>query len=325
MTGAGPGHASGEPARAQLERFLVAGPEALAARLPRPEIARLLAECRAALPQPERPVLRTLHHFACTGGTLFSKAIAALPCTRLLSEVDPFSELGYQMPFAPRDLISLAKAGSNPPGQAVLARIFRAGLAALEADTRAEGRDLVLRDHSHSHFCTNVATGSGLPQRPSMKELLAADYRLLSLVSVRHPLDSWLSLQRQDWVHFAPATLEEYARRYHLFLDHYAGTEILCYEAFIAAPDAGMRKICQVLELPASRDFQQRIAALSLSGDSGRSGAVIAARPRRAVPEAVLADLAQAPTYDSLCARLGYDPDPHAPPWRSPASRMRDV
>lgn len=312
MSSGGTGTGPAEDACARLERVLAAEPDRLAAGLQAPEAARLLADCRAAAPQPGRVVLRSLHHFACTGGTLIAKSIAALPCVRLLSEADPFSSLGYQGAFAPRDLISLAKAGSSPPGQAVLARIFQAGLAALAAETRAEGRDLVLRDHSHSHFCTGKDQP---PQRPSMKELLAADYHLLSLVTVRHPLDSWLSLQRQDWLHFAPATLQEYARRYHLFLDHYAGTEILHYEAFTAAPEAGMARICQLLELSASADFQRRIAARSLSGDSGRSGGAIAARPRRAVPAAVAAELAAAPAYSSLCARLGYDPDPQAPAW----------
>ena len=303
--------AGGTGAAAQLVRRLVREPAALAARLQQPEAAALLVGCQGQA----RPALRTLHHFACTGGTLFSRSIAALPCIRLLSEADPFSELGYREPFAPRDLISLAKAGSSPPGPEVLAKIFQAGLAALASETRSEGRDLVLRDHSHSHFCTDAETGSGtLPQRPSMKELLQDRYRLLSLVTVRHPLDSWLSLRRQKWVHFTPGTLQEYARRYHLFLDHYAGTEILQYEAFTAAPAAGMERICQVLELSASADFQQRITGQSLSGDSGRSGAEIAARPRRAVPEVVLAELAAAPAYDSLCTRLGYDPDPQAPP-----------
>ncbi|OED45829.1 hypothetical protein AB838_22170 [Rhodobacteraceae bacterium (ex Bugula neritina AB1)] len=303
------------PARLQLERLLAEDPARLAARMRAPAAVRLLAECRAAAAQPARPVLRSLHHFACTGGTLFAKSIAALPCVRLLSEADPFSPLGYQGAFAPRDLISLAKAGSSPPGQAVLARIFQAGLAALAAETRSEGGDLVLRDHSHSHFCTTDACGSGLPQRPSMKELLQADYHLLSLVTVRHPLDSWLSLLRQSWVHFTPGTLEEYARRYHLFLDHYADTPILQYEAFTAAPEAGMAQICQVLELSGSAGFQERMAAQSLSGDSGRSGTSIAARPRRAVPETVAAELQTAPSYGRLCARLGYDPDPQGAAW----------
>jgi len=38
-----------------------------------------------------KPVLRTLHHLSCTGGTLFSKCLASMEQVALLSEVHPFN------------------------------------------------------------------------------------------------------------------------------------------------------------------------------------------------------------------------------------------
>lgn len=262
------------------------------------------------------PVMRTVHQFACTGGTLISKCIASMPCTRLLSEVDPFSELGHQQSFVPSDLIGLAKLGSAPPAQKTLAKIFLAGLAELAADSRVEGRDLVLRDHSHSHFCY----GGTVPERPSLAEILSASYQLRSLVTVRHPLDSYLSLRRQQWLHFTPATLEEYAVRYHLFLDHYDGVEILRYEDFTAAPEASMQQICSILRLAYNPDFKDNFSALHLSGDSGRSGVEIAYRPRRALSVEVLDELPAAAGYIRLCERLGYEALPETETGTEPVS-----
>ena len=199
-----------------------ASPAALQRLAADPVAAEISAEL-AKQPARQKPLLRSVHHFACTGGTLISKCIAAMPATRLLSEVDPFSDLTHRQSFLPTDLIGLSKKSSAPLSRDGQERIFMAGLAALAAETRAEGRDLILRDHTHGHYCYGEARRA----RPPLQVLLGKDYRLLSLVTVRHPLDSYISLVRQKWTHFEPANLEEYARRYLLFLDDYAGTDLL--------------------------------------------------------------------------------------------------
>ena len=53
--------------------------------------------------------IRTIHHFACTGGTLISKCIATMPNTQMLSEVDPLSTMlqSKKPKFALTDIIIL--------------------------------------------------------------------------------------------------------------------------------------------------------------------------------------------------------------------------
>lgn len=270
------------------------------------EMLELLTQCNSLSEGAERPLLRSVHHFACTGGTLISKCIAAMPCVRLLSEVDPLSNMSHQQPFVPTDLIGLAKLGSAPPERETLVQIFLAGLAALETQGRHEGRDLILRDHAHSQFCYSQAP----LERPSLRDILWTDYRLLSLVTVRHPLDSYMSVVKQGWVDWDPGTLEEYANRYVMFLDHYKDVDIIRYEDFLAAPTETMQQICAILELAYNPHFQEVFSVQHLSGDSGRSGITIAPRPRRSVDEALQEELAASACYEELCARLGYDPDP---------------
>lgn len=277
--------------------------EVLASALP-----SLLEQCREMAGSPEaataRPI-RSIHHFACTGGTLLSRCIAAMPNTEVLSEVDPLSTLGPRWSFMPSDLIGLARSGSRPPGQDILIRIFLAGLDVLASTARQSGVSLILRDHAHSQFCYDA----GLSERPTLREMLMPDYTLLSLVSVRHPLDSYLSLRRQDWINFTPGSLEEYAGRYDAFLDRHDGVEILRYEDFVAAPEIQMQRICEILSLTYNADFRQIFPALRLSGDSGRRGDTIAPRPRWPVPDEVTVQIPQNKAYENLCARLGYDPE----------------
>jgi len=267
----------------------------------------LLEQCRDLIGQAgdsAPPMLRSVHHLACTGGTLISRCIAAMPNTQVLSEVDPLSPMAHKQPFHPTDLIGLVKSGSRPSEQSVLIRIFLAGLDALYRETHPIGVRLVLRDHAHGQFCVD----DRVADRPTLGDILLREYTLCSLVTVRHPLDSYLSLLKRGWVHFSPGDIESYAQRYLAFLDRYEGVEILRYEDFVRDPEGRMQHICKVLSLSYNPAFEQIIPALHLSGDSGRSGTVISPRPRRPVPEDLTADLGASLSYAALCRRLGYDP-----------------
>lgn len=267
------------------------------------EAQTLLETARALQGQAPARTFRSLHHFACTGGTLISRGIAALPNTLVLSEVDPLSPMTGTR-FVPTDLIGLIRHGSRPMPEDVLVAVFRAGLEALLAETHARGLRLVLRDHAHSQFCQ----GAAIPDRPTLREMLPQPLR--SMVSVRHPLDSWLSLLKRDWVRLEPATLEEYGRRYLAFLDRHADCEVLRYEDFVADAETAMQRLCAGLDLAYDPGFRDGFAAIALSGDSGRRGDTIAPRPRHTVPQRVAEEAAASPAYGVLCARLGYDPAP---------------
>lgn len=276
--------------------------EVLASALP-----NLLDQCRGIALEAPRP-MRSIHHFAGTGGTLICRCLAAMPNTQLLSEVDPLSTVGPRPTFVPTDLIGLAQNGSRPPQQAVLVKVFLAGLQVLSDEAHCSGFDMILRDHSHSHFCI----GASVPERPSLREMLKKHYALQSLVSVRHPLDSYLSIQKRGWIQITPGTLEEYARRYLAFLDCYDGIQIAHYENFVADPENEIQRMCEILDLRYNPDFRQIFEAFRLSGDSGRSGGDIAPRSGRAIPEKIKEELESSPSYEALCARLEYDPVPRS-------------
>lgn len=131
---------------------------------------------------------------------------------------------------------------------------------------------------------------------------------LRQAVFVRHPLESYLSLRGNKWVHFSPDTLEEYSRRYIRFLDRYIGISQHRYEDFLANPQGVLAAICADLDLPVPQDFETLSSLFPLSGDSGRKGQSIAPRPRREVPEGIANERSASPTYAALCQRLGYDP-----------------
>lgn len=274
--------------------------------LPDQPLPSLLDRCHqivARNAQRELVPIRTLHHLACTGGTLISRCIAAMPNVRLLSEVDPLSPLMASVTFVPSDVIRLSRYASRPVTTDTEVKIFLAGLEVVLRDSQREGLALVLRDHSHGMFNYSVSS----LDRQTLREIVGGLAPLRSLLTVRHPLDSFLSLVKMGWhKHFQPDTLEEYCRRYGQFLDRYADLVPMRYEDFIDAPEEQMRWICTQLDLTYDDSFLHTFQVVTMSGDSGRKGNSIRKHPRRPIPDEIAAQIPKSAAYAALCEHLGY-------------------
>lgn len=260
---------------------------------------RISADVGAREPEP----IRTIHHFACTGGTLFSKCLATCANTQVLSEIDPLSTLPTHT-FSPSDLILQLRHSMRSVTDDLALEIFIAGLQALYNSSCKSGVHLMLRDHAHSHFCTH----QNIEERPTIRQVIRDNYPTLSVVTIRHPLDSFLSLQKKGWILFEPATLDEYACRYQAFLEAYEDTPVFKYEDLIENPKETQREICAVLQLPFNPDMLDLISVITLTGDSGRSCSVIGPRERRPIPDDIAQERVTGQTYNALCRRLDYDP-----------------
>jgi hypothetical protein len=271
-------------------------------------LQQCLALCEMQQSQPVEPV-RTVHHFACTGGTLISKCIAAMPNVQLLSELDPLSTMQFKSEakpkFAPTDMTTQLRQSTRGVHDDLLIDLFRNDLRMVHAQTAGRGIRLVLRDHAHSQFCV----GTSLIDRPTVLELLPPDIPVRSLVTVRHPLASFASVLSLKWETFSPATVDEYCRRQLAFLDRYSSVPVVRYEDFVAQPAQTMQVICDHLLLPYSEGFEDLISVFKISGDSGRSGARIQARAPRPESQALVAEASASAHFHQLTARLGYAED----------------
>lgn len=262
---------------------------------------RCLAEqARIAGRRPD-PV-RLVHHLACSGGTLIVRFLAATPNARLLSELDPLSPLA-KLHFSPSDLLLHYRHGLRPVNDGTVEEAFIASLKVLQEASRRRGERLILREHSHSRFCV----GSQIGRYDGLHDLLARyDIERLSVVTVRHPLDSFLSLINNEWRHFEPFTIDEYARRYLAFLEAHEDMPLFRYEDFIVRPDETLRDLCAALELVYTPEVKDLVPLVRLTGDSGRRGDTPGTRARRPVPDEIAAGLAQSAAYATLCHRLDY-------------------
>ena len=167
----------------------------------------LLQQCLALCGQDtevRQEPIRTVHQFACSGGTVIGKCIASMPNVQLLSEVDPLAPVVRTKEgvprFTPTDMPALLRGSTRGASDALIAKVFQAELRVLHEYTVRHGLRLVVRDHAHTHYCR----GAGVPTRPGLRKLVREVAPTLSLLVTRDPVDSYSSLVDNDWVQFTP-------------------------------------------------------------------------------------------------------------------------
>jgi len=268
------------------------------------ELARLSQSAYKEAAYLSEPV-RTLHHFACTGGTLISRCLACMPNVRLLSEVEPHSGMipARGQKFYPTDLIALLRTGSLESNVELESKVFLAGLDEIYQGCTKRGERLVLRDHAHSKYCL----GQGVSEMPGLYDVLSTVYGLKSILTVRHPFDSYASLISNGWLHFKPQSPDEYCYRYLQFISDHRYLAVFKYEEFVDDPVNELGKMCNELEVPFNEEFEDLFQAISLSGNSGRTSNGISQRQRREVPRDIRKDFLESANYHLLCNQLGYE------------------
>ena len=277
------------------------------AALPTAHFDFKLFEERTAFPEPwhqQKAPVRIIQHLSCTGGTVICKCLAGMPNAALLSEVNPASRLHPDQPhFAPTDLTYLALQSKFPLHEELSQKIFKAGIDVITKHVQQLGKYLVIREHSHSDFLVGE-TPNGFS---TIKMLLQDRHPMLCVLTTRHPVDSYLSLITNGWVHFSPRIFDEYCKRYLLFIESNKGVPLFKYENFSADPQTEMKSICEALELPYNKDFLNIFDLNDISGDSGRSSDTITPRDRREFNDAFRTEAEESTNYIQLCERLDYE------------------
>jgi len=259
----------------------------------------LLERCAAVVRKNGeiKPKIRIIRHLACSGGTLLSKCIAAMPNVYLLSELHPTTTLhqgGGKAKFLPLDVSTQARYAKVPDVQSLTDQIFTSNIIRAHNHVQERGGELVIRAHSHSDYCVGSAAYGGC----AVSKLLDPHFEVLSIASLRDPIDAYLSLQKKDWLHFQPNSFEEYCRRVKRFIEDQ--DLIFSYESFVREPEQQMKAITSSLELPYHGSFVDTFGVFNVSGDSGRSGDVIAERTRQEIPVHLKHEIGESQTYPDL-------------------------
>lgn len=239
------------------------------------------------------PVIRVIHHLACSGGTVISRCVAAMRGVALLSEQHP--AMGMQRRTS---ALKQAQIAYKLLSEQDLHEFFLRQIELIHQRAAAAGLALVVRDHTNADFNAPAFT------RLTTADVLAHSFRVASVVTVRHPVDAWLGMAQQGWM---PHPVEEYAARFLTFARLACGVGYVRYEDFCVDPGGALRGICDALELPFDASYAERLDQVThLTGASGRQSATIAPRPRRPIDAATLERFSRAPGMLESLNLLGY-------------------
>lgn len=243
-----------------------------------------------------KPKLRVIRHMACSGGSLISKCIDAMPNVYLMSEVHPLARKhlgGGGQKFTPSDVITCAYYAGIPNIEKLAEEIFASSIKVVIKALDSYGSHLVLREHSHTDFCI----GSQALNSNSVTRLLSEEYNVLSLITLRNPIDSYISLKKNRWVQFEPENFDEYCKRILQFLDTYQKSKIIYYENFVKSPKKTMKTICKVIQIPYADDFMGYFDVRKITGDSGRSSKNIEKKTRRIIDDETMLEIKNSKHY----------------------------
>lgn len=255
-----------------------------------------------------KPKIRIINHWACSGGTIISKCIASLPNIVFLNEVHPYAYLRLsntnEKDYLPTDIIQQLSFNRNQKDPNFCIAAFVGAIEELNKKICSSNKKLILRNHSHIDFFVGPVPRSN----SLLTEIFSDRNRLLQVLTVRHPLDSWLSLINEKWnnqIQFN--NFDEYCSRALIMINSMQHIPIIYYEDFCLKPKEILKKIANIFDIEYTDKFQEKALSINLSGDSGRCGEIIKPRKRRDIPENYFNDLNNSNSYIELCKKLNYD------------------
>lgn len=264
----------------------------------------LLTKCREITQAYDqtKPKLRVIQHLACSGGTLISKCIGAQANVHILSEAHPTSNLAIRdtPSFSPTDLAALTKYAHVPDVNDLLEKVFYKNVMEINQHIDDRGGTLVVRYHTH----TDYHVGEGSVEVSSFDTMFSSRCELLSVLTIRNPIDAYSSLKTNGWIHFSPPTFDKYCKRYLQHLNHLENSSVFRYEDFVDNPLSTMMRICQALDITYDESFIDTFSLIKLTGDSGRKSSVISKRDRRADKE-LLSEVSKSENFNKIC-ELGW-------------------
>lgn len=246
-----------------------------------------------------RPKIFLLQHLACSGGTIFTRAVSTIPGTVVISEVHPDRNL--QSKFDPVWQFLTAYKLLRVGDEKALHDQFLNSIEFISDVCRRESRQLVIRDHFHHDFERNV---------PSItNRVLSERFDVQRIYLARDPVDVWIALRERGWS--GTLLLKDFLNKW---LDTWKGFEntSACsrysYEEFCENPSDAINEI----SLSMGRIWNETLLKYlydrkNMTGNSGRDGGGI--KRRRTQYELLAFEdvklISSSNVYREICDSLG--------------------
>ncbi len=198
-------------------------------------------------------------------------------------------------------------------------QIYIDEISFINKDISSKNSYLLIRDWSRGDFFffSTILSETATAAINQCRRLTDAGFSVIPIVTVRHPLESYLSLMALKGIksiHIVRMSLHEYCERYHSFLKVYAACPVFYYEDFCRSPEDFFSKIISYYKdkgihlIKNSGYSPHRAGSQKISGDSGRSAPLPSLRSAKPIPNHLANATKPTSAYINLCTKLGYNP-----------------
>jgi hypothetical protein len=204
----------------------------------------LLDRCESICHKYEqsKPTIRIIHHLACSGGTLLSECIAAMPNVYLLSEIHPYTDCNNN--FSSLNIVKSTINAKIPLVKKLSEKSFVLNIKNIYQHVQKIGGELVIRDNAYfDYLYKDTVTNK------SIVRLLEKEFNIISVVLYRDAIDTYDSLANEEFYGGVKLNFDEFCERTTNFLTDYSTADLYKYETLKYKENITIKKISQSLKI----------------------------------------------------------------------------
>ena len=282
-------------------------------------------------------MLLTVHHVAASGGSIVSQVLAASTNSVLVSEINPFGTLyrGLEPFYDPTSLLWHLVYNSRDLSPTLKLKYFFGQLDISIEHVKSLSKNILLRDHSHTtfNFLNKNQTFNNKKVYSLFMESLKYFYskkdnnfdfpRIKPILSIRHPLDSFIASRKKNWLFEycgEDINIDNYCKgilNFQNYMENVEFAKVFRYEDLCLNFESSLNELFLNLDINYKIPTLSEVNRVKVTGKSGRKSNDIVLRERLLddVDDCLKNQIKESIYYKQFCRKNKYNPNYNQPPF----------
>lgn len=283
-------------------------------------------------------MLLTVHHIASSGGSIVSQVLTAATNSVLVSEINPFGSIygnrGIDPTYDPTSVLWHLVYNSEELSPRLKLRYFCEQLDISIEHVKDISKNLLLRDHSHTSY--NFLNKNWIFNSKKVDSIFLESIHYFyskkneifnfpkakPILSIRHPLDSFISSKKKDWLKYYcrnEVNLDNYCNgllHFQNYMENKESAEVLRYEDLCMGLEDCLNKLFLNLDIEFKNPSLEEINRIKVTGKSGRISNSINLRERVIydIDDSLKIQIENSKNYKKYCELNNYNSKYEDPP-----------
>ena len=283
-------------------------------------------------------MLLTVHHIASSGGSIVSQVLAAATNSVLVSEINPLGSIygyrGIEPTYDPTSVLWHLVYNSKELSPRLKLKYFFQQLDIAIEHVMDISKNLLLRDHSHTTFNFLNKNWKFNSKKVDSIFLESIHYfyskknenfnfpKAKPILSIRHPLDSFISSRKKGWLTYYcgnKVNLDNYCNsllHFQNYMENKESAEVLRYEDLCMSLEGCLNKLFVNLDIEFKNPSLEEINSIKVTGKSGRKSNDINPRERviSDIDDSLKNQIENSKNYKKFCELNNYNSKYEDPP-----------